>query len=167
MHKKGDIGYGLYMVIGIATLALILIFFSVIFFVLGIAKSETSAISGADYKDSSLLLNVLRTEIIFENNKMTIADSFNYLSERNLVKIKNEINNILSLLPKPKNKAAYWILEVNKDNKSIFKSLEPTILGDSYLEQELTLPLKTKEIITIKLYLLCKSCSEEEIEVLS
>lgn len=170
MNKKGDIAYPLYSPFLIALLVIILIFFSVYFFVLGIAKSEASIISGAEYKDSTLLLNILRTEIKIDNGNFTIAESINIASksEQNSNKVKKQIDGILLKLTRPKGSSTgFWVLEARKNNNVFLQAGEKANLGSEYLEQSITIPSDVGEPLVVRLYLSCRSCKEETLEVLS
>ncbi len=167
-NKKGDAGFPIYMPFSIAALILILLTFSILFFALGFANSSALVVGGVSYQDSMTLINLLKTEIQLDSNKMVIADAINLASksEENSNKVKNEIDKILLKLPKPNKGTSYWYLEVKTNNKFLEAGSEAE-LGTKYLTQELTLPLENKQLVYVKLYLSCRSCNSEGVEALS
>ena len=72
ISKKGAWGYPLNLVTYGILLAIILIFYGIIFFGFDSAKSEIPTISSSNYQDSTTLINLLKTKIEINNKNLTI-----------------------------------------------------------------------------------------------
>ena len=170
MHnKKGDTSFVFHAGPAITVLVIVLVIFFVFFLVTGLTKSSALVISGAHYKDSITLINLLKTEIELGQQKLTVADAINLAvkSEENANKVSEELNKLLTKLPKPAEGTSFWYLETKKLNNIFLEAGDKAEFGKTYLEQEVNIPLDNKEIVSVKLYLSCRACTKEGIESLS
>ena len=160
MYKRGSWAYPINFVTYVILLVIILIFYTVVFFGFDVAKSEAPTVSVTNYKDSTTLMNLLRTDIEINSQEFTIAESLNLLNKNELSedKIETQINNLLNKIPRPK--GSNYVMEF-KDTKFGITELS----SEKFLEQELLLPLDDGQALPVKLYLLCLGCKQEDLEV--
>ncbi len=170
-NKKGDVSYPIIFGPYTILLLLILILYGVLFFGFDLAESQALVISGQSYKDSIMLINLLKTEIEINSENITIADAINKLNELNKEPIKKEIEKILLTFSVPNQEkdegTGFWFFEVKKESNIILEAGDKANLGKDYLKQQITLPLSNKQPIFVNLYLSCRSCEKEAIERLS
>ena len=162
MDKKGiDFGLSIYLVPAMFLLVLILIFYVIVFFVLGVAKAPDLTIRSESLSDSSKL-NVLLTspiegygdvsDFIINNHDSVDYKRFNEI-------IKPKLNNF----PKPEYKNAFWNLIIEREDKKIFSIEASTIGASDYNKQYIYLPTKDKSLIKITLFLNCFDCGNKEV----
>ena len=160
MNKKGDFGYPWYFWPSLVLLLILLIFFTLTFFTLGLAKSGENVIPQTDLSDSITLRNILRTE--FEG--LNIADLVGDISsDSSLIKLKYNLPKLLTSLPKPDNKMSSWNFVVADDKKEILHLGD--MFGKSYYVQNILLPARSKKVYNVFLYLSCASCGDGGIVV--
>ncbi len=154
-NKKGDFGFPLYFVPSLVLLILFLLFFSILFFVLDVAKSKDNVVSNELFTDSLTLRNLLLTE---ENNE-NIADIISDLPDDSaLIKLKSRIPNILKVIPKP-HSVSSWNFIISNDQEILHLG-EDYPFSKVYYNQTLLLPIKSKNSVVVSLYLNCGGCNE-------
>jgi len=164
--KKGDFGFPLYFFQSFVIFIFILIFFSILFFFIGIAENPNLIINADSYSDSSKLLTLLQTPTTIQETKLSIAEliALSYEDPNYKQKLTEELNKLLASFSKPENKQSYWNLEI-QNNNIIFLSLGDKTLGaKNYYTQKVTLPTLSKDKVQISLYLNCLGCTKGDIE---
>jgi hypothetical protein len=172
MLKTKKAGFGLPIVAlhSLAIIALIIIFFSLYFFVLGGAKSQEMVIKGEEFPAIKKLPNILSATMSeTETIKDLVADV--YLGNKNqeeLVKILDPILSNLTIKPIPKGATVGWNFKVYTKEKEPIEKLSvytsPVVSASSgaqYYNEYLLLPIPEQKPILIELYLFCLSCNEE------
>ena len=168
LYKKGVWGYPLELAASLVLLAIILIFYSILFFGFDVAKSEAPVISSENYQDSLTLVNLLKTQVKIDNNLISVADAVDifYTGNSDKSKLEQPITEILNKLPKPKNRNSHYMLKIINEDISL-EFGESKLIESKFLEQKIYLPLSSKKNVLVKLYLSCSGCNKKEIEVIS
>lgn len=163
MGKKG-VSFGLILEMIPATLffLVLLVVFGLIFFAWDIAKSPDLTIKSNFFDDSGSLLIILRTPL--QDSKSVVADLIvNNPSSEDIKKIDELVRLMISQLPKPENKNAFWNFIAVKDSTEFLSIRESSIGASNFKEQTVYLPMKDKSLIKVSLFLNC-ACNKEDIE---
>lgn len=165
-NKKGsNIGYPIYLPWAIFTLVLILLVFSIVFFVFGLAKSNNLSIDATSSASSLQLLNILKTNVEYQSKNITIAEYFSIASSDDSEKetLTLYISGLLKKMPVPKNKQSYWDISAKKGDSDFLDVGESVVAGSDYLSQKVNIPVKDGSIIYINLFLNCLGCDQESL----
>ena len=166
LNKKGDIGYIIYLVPGLILLTIVIIVFSIIFFVVGFANSHTPQVTpGASYVSNIKLFNLLRSDISYKEKNINVAD-YIMIVDINPVEKDDFLKNfspLLEKLPKPNLYSSSWIFEVRKNNIIMISAGDNSVSESKYLEQEINIPSESGDILNVRLFLKCY-CTNEELE---
>ena len=167
LNKKGVIsGMPIYFLPALGFFLLVMIFFSMLFFVADIGYSTNLVITSETYQDSSTLITLIRHNVDFKENSLTIGEliSIAYEDNKNKELLKEKLSFLISKIPKPENRDAYWNLDISIDNQEFMSIGDKTVLATNYLEQSINVPLKDKRTANVKLYLNCLGCTKEDID---
>lgn len=173
MLKTKKAGFGLPIVAlhSLAILGLLIIFFSLYFFVVGGADSKELVIRGEQFPAIKKLPNILSTNI---SETPTIKDLVVdvYLGNKNqqdLVKALDPILSNLTIKPIPKGATAGWNFRAYTKEKqpieklSVYTSIIPSSSNVEHYNEYLLLPIPEQKPILLELYLFCLSCNDEYI----
>lgn len=166
LGKKGGFGLPLYFPQTLLLFVLTLIFFGVLFLVIGISQNPNLLINGAAYQDSHRLLTILQSPMQLNNEKITLAEfiSIAYEDENYKTKLEEELTSLLNSLPKPGIRQDYWNMDIEIDNKEFVSLGDKTIGAQNYYEQQVNIPLSNNKIAKVKLYLNCLSCTRGDLD---
>lgn len=172
MLKTKKAGFGLPMVAihSLLILGLMIIFFSVYFFVIGGAESKELIIKGEEFPAITKLPNILLTNI---SETQTIKDLVTdvYLGNKNQQELVNALTPLLSNLkinPVSKDSTVGWNFRAfTKEKEPIPKlsvyttSIVSTSSSRQYYTEYLLLPIPEQKPILLELSFFCFSCNEE------
>lgn len=186
-NKKGDFGLPLYFFPAIMFFVFGLVFFAVIFFVIGIDNSPNLVIRSGGYQDSSKVITILRTPTAVqqENKSLNIAELISLAYEKPQYKeqLNNELIILLRKLPlvqkgeglgdviiatpsatRESIKSDQWNLDIKVDNTDFSHVGEEASISNNYLVQSANIPLENGKLAEVKLYLNCFACTSEDID---
>ncbi len=168
--KKAGFGLPLVAIHSLLILGLMIMFFSIYFFIAGGADSEGLVIKGEEFPAITKLPNILLTNI---SETQTLKDLVTdvYLGNKNPQDLANALTPILSNLkinPAPKDSTVGWNFRAfTKEKEPIPKlsvyttSIVSTSSSGQYYTEYLLLPIPEQKPILIELSLFCFSCNEE------
>ncbi len=187
-NKKGDYGFPLYFLPSLGLFLLVIIIFSLIFFVFNFFDSPNLVIKSEAFQDSSKIINLLKSNIELNGKQTQIAELINlaYSDPKYKEDLNKEVNKILLALPLPGVKEdltkvnfatpgaisgslqeARWILEIRADNELFYYNAKESITGKRYFLQSTLIPLANNKVAKVNLFLDCFSCSEEEVNAIA
>ncbi|MBS3168785.1 hypothetical protein J4216_06670 [Candidatus Woesearchaeota archaeon] len=161
-NKKGDLGLPIYFLPTVAFFAIILFIFSIFFFVIGVTKNPNLVINPESFSDESKITTLVKTQT---SQNISIAEIIISSAKDQTKKelLEKELKILLSKLPKPEARDANWNLDIKIENQDFLNTGIKTVGAKDYYKQSIIIPLESKKLAKLDLYLNCYGCSIEDI----
>lgn len=182
-NKKGGIDFVLTLPAILFIIVLVIAFFFVMFFVVGV-ESPNLVINSASYEDSSTIITLLKSPVEVDNQNITIAEliSLAYHNQNYKSRLTTELNSLLARVPTPIEgedladvnvatlssmrksvRDVNWNMDITIDNTRFLRAGESTTLPMYFFNQTTIIPLENNKLARVTLYMTCFGCGEEQI----